>query len=44
VANDNTAIVRSQFGRAAADYAKSDVHAKGESLARIVELAAPQKT
>ena len=34
-------LVQSQFGRAAADYATSDVHAKGESLARIVELAAP---
>jgi SAM-dependent methyltransferase len=40
---DVTAVVRSQFGVAAADYATSDVHAKGESLARIVELAAPQQ-
>lgn len=39
-----TASVQSQFGRAAADYATSAVHAKGESLARIVELTAPQKT
>ncbi|AGK59709.1 type 11 methyltransferase [Hyphomicrobium denitrificans 1NES1] len=39
---DATALVRSQFGVAASDYATSEVHAKGESLARIVELAAPQ--
>jgi len=39
-----TASVQSQFGRAAADYATSSVHAQGESLARIVELTAPQKT
>jgi ubiquinone/menaquinone biosynthesis C-methylase UbiE len=42
VTKDNTALIRSQFGIAAPDYATSDVHAKGESLARIVELAAPQ--
>jgi ubiquinone/menaquinone biosynthesis C-methylase UbiE len=39
-----TSLVQSQFGRAAADYATSDVHAKGESLARIVELVAPEKS
>ena len=44
MAEKTTASVQSQFGRAAADYATSAVHAKGESLARIVELAAPQKT
>jgi ubiquinone/menaquinone biosynthesis C-methylase UbiE len=44
MANDTTASVQSQFGRAAADYATSSVHAQGESLARIVELTAPQKT
>src|SRR6201986_1465337 len=44
MAEDTTAIVRSKFGPAAADSAASAVHAKGESLARIVELAAPQKT
>ena len=43
MAEDLTAVVRSKFGPAAADYAASDVHAKGESLARIVELVAPQK-
>jgi ubiquinone/menaquinone biosynthesis C-methylase UbiE len=42
--NDSDAVVRSKFGPAAADYAASEVHAKGESLARIVELVAPQKT
>lgn len=39
---DDTDLVRSQFGASAAAYATSDVHAKGESLARIVELAQPQ--
>lgn len=39
---DATALVRSQFGASAPAYATSEVHAKGESLARIVELAAPQ--
>ncbi len=42
--NDRSAVVRAKFGAAAADYATSDVHAKGESLMRIVELAAPQQT
>lgn len=41
--NDRSALVRAKFGAAAADYATSDVHARGESLARIVELAAPQQ-
>lgn len=41
---DLNAVIRSKFGPAAADYASSEVHAKGESLARIVELVAPQKT
>jgi ubiquinone/menaquinone biosynthesis C-methylase UbiE len=36
------ALVQEKFGAAAADYAKSDVHAKGPSLARAVELVAPQ--
>ncbi len=44
MAEDLTAVVRSKFGPAAAGYAASDVHAKGESLARIVELVAPKKT
>jgi ubiquinone/menaquinone biosynthesis C-methylase UbiE len=44
VTKDTNAIVQSQFGAAAADYATSEVHAKGESLARIVDLAAPQKS
>jgi ubiquinone/menaquinone biosynthesis C-methylase UbiE len=42
--NDRSAVVRAKFGAAAGDYASSDVHAKGESLARIVELAAPQQS
>jgi ubiquinone/menaquinone biosynthesis C-methylase UbiE len=44
MAKEVTASVQSQFGRAAADYATSSVHAQGESLARIVELTAPKKT
>lgn len=44
MSEDTSASVQSQFGRAAADYATSSVHAQGESLARIVELTAPQKT
>lgn len=34
--------VRYQFGRAAADYAASGVHAQGASLPRLVELTQPQ--
>ncbi|HET6388868.1 class I SAM-dependent methyltransferase [Hyphomicrobium sp.] len=41
--DDLSAVVRSKFGPAAADYATSDVHAKGESLARIVELVSPRR-
>jgi ubiquinone/menaquinone biosynthesis C-methylase UbiE len=43
VTDNPTALIQSQFGVAAADYATSDVHAKGESLGRIIELAAPQQ-
>lgn len=35
-------LAREKFGAAAADYAASPVHAKGPSLARVVELASPQ--
>jgi ubiquinone/menaquinone biosynthesis C-methylase UbiE len=35
-------LVQQKFGAAAADYAASAVHAKGPSLARLVELVAPQ--
>jgi ubiquinone/menaquinone biosynthesis C-methylase UbiE len=35
-------LVQQKFGAAAADYAASTVHAKGESLARLVELVGPQ--
>ncbi|MBX9791985.1 MAG: methyltransferase domain-containing protein [Pirellulales bacterium] len=34
--------VQDQFGVAAADYATSDVHAKGESLGRLLALLNPQ--
>jgi ubiquinone/menaquinone biosynthesis C-methylase UbiE len=40
---DNKALVQSQFGTYAANYVASQSHAKGESLARLVELAKPQK-
>lgn len=35
-------LVQKQFGEHAAAYATSHVHAKGASLARVVELTAPQ--
>jgi ubiquinone/menaquinone biosynthesis C-methylase UbiE len=37
-----SSLVQQKFGAAAADYAASAVHAKGESLARLVELVAPK--
>lgn len=39
---NNIDLVRRQFGANAANYATSEVHAKGASLARLVELVAPQ--
>ena len=39
-----TSLVQKKFGEAAADYAASAVHAKGESLARLVALVAPQSS
>lgn len=39
---DNKDLNRSQFGANANNYADSPVHAKGASLARMVELAEPQ--
>jgi ubiquinone/menaquinone biosynthesis C-methylase UbiE len=36
-------LVQQQFGAHAASYATSTVHAKGASLARLVELVQPQK-
>ena len=36
-------LVQQQFGAHAAAYATSAVHAKGESLARVVELVQPQR-
>jgi ubiquinone/menaquinone biosynthesis C-methylase UbiE len=35
-------LAQERFGRAAADYATSEVHAKGASLARLVELTEPK--
>jgi ubiquinone/menaquinone biosynthesis C-methylase UbiE len=37
-----TSLVQQKFGAAAADYAASSVHAKGESLARLVALVEPK--
>jgi ubiquinone/menaquinone biosynthesis C-methylase UbiE len=37
-----TSLVQKKFGEAAADYAASSVHAKGESLARLVALVEPK--
>jgi ubiquinone/menaquinone biosynthesis C-methylase UbiE len=37
-----TSLVQKKFGEAAADYAASSVHAKGESLARLVALVQPK--
>jgi ubiquinone/menaquinone biosynthesis C-methylase UbiE len=37
-----TSLVEQKFGAAAADYAASTVHANGPSLARTVDLVAPQ--
>ncbi len=37
-------LVQSQFGAHAAGYSTSKVHAKGASLARLVELVKPEKT
>jgi ubiquinone/menaquinone biosynthesis C-methylase UbiE len=39
---DNKARVQSQFGRAAAAYATSDIHSQGDSLTLLVALAEPQ--
>lgn len=41
-AADALAASKQQFGRNAANYATSTVHAKGASLGRIVEMLAPQ--
>jgi ubiquinone/menaquinone biosynthesis C-methylase UbiE len=35
--------VQAQFGRAAAAYATSDVHARGDSLTMLLELARPER-
>lgn len=41
-ANEALAASQSQFGKNAANYATSTVHAKGASLNRIVEMVSPQ--
>src|SRR5215510_9306880 len=40
----NKSLVQQQFGAHAAAYSTSTVHAKGASLARLVELTKPHKT
>ncbi len=40
--DDLKSRVQSQFGAAADDYATSDIHARGESLAALLEVARPQ--
>ena len=37
-------LVQQKFGEAAADYAASSVHAKGESLGRLIELIQPKSS
>jgi protein-L-isoaspartate O-methyltransferase len=37
-----TSLVQQTFGEAAADYAASAMHARGPSLARLIELANPK--
>src|SRR5215510_2475389 len=39
-----TSLVQQKFGAAAADYATSTVHARGETLSRLVELVKPQRS
>lgn len=39
---DRVPVVQRQFGRAATEYASSTTHARGESLARLVELTQPE--
>lgn len=39
---DTNKLIQDQFGANASKYATSPVHARGESLARLVELAQPQ--
>jgi len=41
---DAKELVRAQFGRSAAAYASSDVHARGDSLAILVDLVQPEPT
>lgn len=40
--NDPNPLIQQQFGAHANDYAMSTVHAKGESLARLLELTQPR--
>lgn len=41
--NDSQKLIRQQFGAHANDYATSNAHAQGASLARLVELTQPQR-
>jgi len=40
---DQKAEVRERFGASAEEYAKSEVHARGESLSLLIDLANPRK-
>jgi ubiquinone/menaquinone biosynthesis C-methylase UbiE len=42
MSDQHKATVKSQFGPASEEYATSDIHARGESLAILVELINPQ--
>ena len=42
--DDNRDLVRAQFGRSAADYAKSDIHARGDGPGLLVSLIHPEKS
>ena len=42
--DDQKSLVRSRFGRASEAYAASAIHAKGESLALLVEAVRPEKS
>ncbi len=41
--DDANNLIQKQFGAHASEYATSDVHARGESLQRLIELTQPQR-
>src|SRR5512143_3431084 len=40
---DSNKLIQQQFGTHANDYVTSEVHAQGQSLARLIDLTHPQK-